>query len=766
MTGDSTYIGRKPAGPKDELELLVRFGQALLKGRTLAPDDRNVVYAVAELLDRANYVLESTVDLTIMGGDRGVFLNGTPHALPKDKRDLQDELTRGMPARGLAGITIGGPLDANEVNAFLAAWRLPPVGSPRDSLHRLNEAWSGERAGRGLQDPGPLQLVKLTAAGEMPLPKTLPAPVAAADDDDDYSPPGEDEGMDAQQAALAKLARRSKEQSEKAAPAATNEPGGATAVKKAGDVIPEDLAKATPSDSDSGDGSREKATPWDSRTGDTSGSRSGEPTPKSPSWLSGEVEAPSSWVTAAEESTGGSRSGEDAPSSGKRDTTEFKNVAEAFEQAAEVAERSASSTAVRPPGAPVPGQSRAFSDSRIASVADDEGGSTAVRRSSEVIDEDREGARTASREGPADVEEVGSGTTFAAEDPGRSVDELSIGQDPGRSIDELAIGQDPGRSVDELAIDPSKTPVRLGAPEAPKVEDLTPEASRALAAYARLQARAFAALTAPTSGRDRAVLALRRTVVEILQGLASTAFEDRLLALTAVPSGADDARALHAANTAILAALSGRACGLPKIEMADLALAAALHDDGDVEAAGKPDVWPRCLQRALEGTLSDASLLRAIVAYERAGAPGVVARPAPQQSKPRLESRIVACACAFDSTTRGTEQRAAAAPDLAIQRLAPAGHDPIAVKGLTAALGKYPRGLLVSLEPKGDLAVVLACGGRRNDRPRVRIVADRNGQSIPAREIELGSARDLSVARIESAAKVAIEPLPHLLAWG
>jgi hypothetical protein len=90
----------------------------------------------------------------------------------------------------------------------------------------------------------------------------------------------------------------------------------------------------------------------------------------------------------------------------------------------------------------------------------------------------------------------------------------------------------------------------------------------------------------------------------------------------------------------------------------------------------------------------------------------------------------------------------------------------VAVKGLTAALGKYPRGLLVLLEPRGELAIVLACGGRRGDRPRVRVVADRSGQPISVREVELGSAKDLIVGRVESPAKVAIEPLPHLLAWG
>src|SRR5205085_988229 len=105
-------------------------------------------------------------------------------------------------------------------------------------------------------------------------------------------------------------------------------------------------------------------------------------------------------------------------------------------------------------------------------------------------------------------------------------------------------------------------------------------------------------------------------------------------------------------------------------------------------------------------------------------------------------------------------------PGAALDELVSSGHDAHAAKALANALGKYPRGVLVSLAPLGHLAVVLACGARRDDKPRVRVFADEKGGPVPAREVEVGSARDLEVARIEDPGKRGVIPLAHLVAWG
>ncbi len=299
------------------------------------------------------------------------------------------------------------------------------------------------------------------------------------------------------------------------------------------------------------------------------------------------------------------------------------------------------------------------------------------------------------------------------------------------------------------------------APEAPApIEDLSPDWAKATGAYARLAARSFRALEAPPEERDASMSSLRRAIVEIVSGMARTAFEDRILALTAAPV-AEDARARHAANTAIFAVAAARACGVVKLALVDVGIAAALHDEGEAELLGKGDTWPRSVGRAISGAISDAAILHVVTAYEKTGARGTPARPAPQSKKTRLESRIIACACAFDEKTRagGTTVET-------LEQLAAAGHDPAATRALSTALGKFPRGVLVSLSPLGHLGVVLACGARRDDKPRVRIFADEKGEPVDAREVEVGSARDLSVDRVVDPKKLGVSPLAHLLAWG
>jgi hypothetical protein len=64
------------------------------------------------------------------------------------------------------------------------------------------------------------------------------------------------------------------------------------------------------------------------------------------------------------------------------------------------------------------------------------------------------------------------------------------------------------------------------------------------------------------------------------------------------------------------------------------------------------------------------------------------------------------------------------------------------------------------------MAVVLACGVRRGDKPRVRIFADANGNSTPVREVELAQAAGLLVTKVHDPERLGADPCAHLIAWG
>jgi hypothetical protein len=787
MTEDlsGTVVGKAPASGDDERELLLRCAQVMRRVRTHELDERDVVYAIADVLDRANFILESSTELTILAGAEGTFVNGHPHDLAPTHPEAAEELVTGLPARSLAGIRVTSSIDQVELRAFLSAWRLATSGSPKASLARMREVMEGERAGHGLPEPGPIVLVLLPADGKLPLPAVVTPlpPESSLDDDAPYVAPEED---DVERAGLAKLAQRKTadapppaqppakpvdaeraalaELAAKPRAATPEDPADArvsrTMVKKSGDVIAEDVTaveKARRSDelvakSKSSD-RLASASPSKSSVTKSGPSKSnddwltrGDSKTKGSSWLKGDssikgdsaVKRASSWLDDAADTEEAPEA--DAPSAEDEYKSAFAQLASSA--AAPEAEAPAAAPTEAPAAPPTGAPAEAAPDPEVERKAS----STAVRPATEVIGEDL-------AERAPEAEPV---TSVDAEGVERTASGTAIGRVTPRVAEQAPAD-----------VDPTKTPVRLEAPGPTSVDDLSPESSRATLVYSRLCSRAGRALAAPAADRDRAAAAVRRSIVEMLNGLAHTAFEDRLLALTAFPVEPAESRARHAANTAIFTAFAGRACGMQPLPLCDLLVAAALHDDGDIEREGKPDRWPRTLSRILESTsISDATLLRVVLSYERAGPRGVLARPTPRSKRPRLEARIVACACAFDDALTGAPDRAGARPDLALERLGPAGHDPVAVKAIAAGLGAYPRGVLVRVAPHGQLGVVLACGGRRGNRPRVRIFADSSNQVIPVKEVELTNATELTIERIEDPTSLQVDAPAHLVAWG
>jgi outer membrane biosynthesis protein TonB len=830
-----TLVGKKTAGPAEELELVVRLSTALRKRQKLDETDRAMVDAIADLLDRANFLLSSSGEVTILAGPGVAYVNDTRFDLATSHPEVAKDLGEGAARRGLAGFTFSGILETNDARALLSAWKVEPKGSPRESLARFREVLEGERQGFGLPEPGPIETIALPADGKLPAPAGAKDAVFTAPPAPETAPEKPVEKPVGEKPVAEKPSPKAPEK-----PAAEKPPAKAPE-KPVAEKPPEPAPEKRPPKV-SGKAAEKKPAPPPPAAEPISGStmvgakvagpaeerelllRLGAAFLKRKTLDESDREVLDAVVDVLDranfliESAGGkltilfgaagalienrrydlSKSRPEVAKelaqgaaarnlagftiSGVLDQNEVKSLLSAwkvnptgspkasFSRFREVLEGERQGFGLPEPGPiklvalpsdgklPLPADVLDVPDADPTDDPDVEkkASDTAVRSVSEVIGED-----LADRAHSSGVRRAMAAAGAAPES--------SEGEKSDTAVKKSA-DVDPSDVEDldaEDLLSQTHTPIKLPRPGTVNVDDLSPESTKATLAYARLCARASRAMSAGPAEYDRSLAAVRRAVVEILKGLENTYYEDRLLALTAFPPTAQDARARHAANTAIYVALAARTCGASKVQLADLVVAAALHDDGDIESGGKADKWPKGLQRALEtSTVSDLTLVRSVMAFERTGPRGTVARPSPGQKSTRLESRLVACACAFDDSLTGTSERAGARPDLTLERLVPAGHDPVATRALGRALGKYPRGTLVSVTPHGHLAVVLACGGRREDKPRVRIFATARGDPVPAREVELGQSKEHAIDRVEDPGRLRIDPRAHLIAWG
>ncbi len=836
-----------PLAPEDEAaalaerDFLVRLGTAVTKRRALDERDPETAKLMADLAERASALVARAGKVTLLFGPEGAYVDAHRFDLARTHADVARELRDGAPARGLAGVSVAGPVEPNEVRALLSAWRVSPTGSPKASLARFREVLEGERLGYGLPDEGPIAVVPLPADGKLPLPEGVvdrtaaaqaaaarvpapidkptpkPAPSRPTPQPPPSRPTPQPPVKPAGRPTPAPTARpqpipekRPEKPAEKApakppavapaapaAPAASREPGDGTIVGKKIAGPPEErellirlgvafIKRKTHEESDREMSNAvadlldrinfilEAANGFltvlmgtagllvENRRYDLAKSRPDvvkELTEGAPqrmvagfcftgvvdqaevkallsAWKVSPTGSPKASFARLREVWDGERLGYGLPEDGP----------------VQLLQLHADGKLPLPSGIiEVPDEADDEADPDVEAKAS----GTAVRPPTEVIGEDLEHRAGSSGVRRALDAARGAGTATEEEKSSTAVKKAS----PVASDGEEAF------TAEELLDDASKTPVKVEKPSPANIEDLSPEGRKATLAYARLCSRIARAFTAAPADIDRALAAVRRGAVETLKGLEHTAFEDRIVAITAFPFEPKDARARHGANTAIFAALAGRSLGIGRVQLADLVVAAALHDDGDVEAQAKPDRWPRTLARALDvAGVSDLTILRSVIAYERAGPRAAVARPVPNQKRPRLESRIVACACAYDDAITGTPERPSARPDLALERLAPAGHDQTAARALMSGLGRYPRGTLVQLT-NGIIGVVLAGGGRRGDKPRIRTFADGEGNPAAVREIELLQAKE-TIQKVEDPQRLGVDPRAHLVAWG
>jgi hypothetical protein len=291
--------------------------------------------------------------------------------------------------------------------------------------------------------------------------------------------------------------------------------------------------------------------------------------------------------------------------------------------------------------------------------------------------------------------------------------------------------------------------------------------------------------TAIRNGESRRPSDLKRWVLEVMDALS----HDRrlLLALTRCPNVRPGLPA-HLVNTAVLAIATGQRIGYERPDVVDLGMAALLHCAGEgmkskvgwlraVPEKGSPDQLPapqpiHSAWRLMEqGFLSDAGLLRAVVAYET----GVRHDRRPDSEidhevtlVPHPFARIIAVCHAYDLMMVARAPRRALRPDEALCVIrAESGrrYDPAAVRAVVATIGLYPVGTTVRLDT-GELAVVVDTpqDPRKPTCPVVRLVG---GTADFGKRVDLAQAdpggRQRTIANAISPAPHGINPIHYFL---
>lgn len=209
----------------------------------------------------------------------------------------------------------------------------------------------------------------------------------------------------------------------------------------------------------------------------------------------------------------------------------------------------------------------------------------------------------------------------------------------------------------------------------------------------------------------------------------------------------------HSVNVALLSVALGNRAGYPKVELADLGLAAMFHDMGKasipMDVLNKPgeftdDEWAAMRNHPTEGVLN-LTKLRGI-----ASLPGRMAAASfehhmnhdfsgyPKLKVPwtlSLTGRILMIADCYDAMTSSrVYRREPIAPSKVLKFMfskSGQSFDPVLLKLFVNCVGIIPIGSLVMLETD-ELAVVLQPAQEKSDaeRPYVRIVSDRLGNPV------------------------------------
>lgn len=216
----------------------------------------------------------------------------------------------------------------------------------------------------------------------------------------------------------------------------------------------------------------------------------------------------------------------------------------------------------------------------------------------------------------------------------------------------------------------------------------------------------------------------------------------------------------HSVNVALLSVALGNRAGYPKVELADLGLAALFHDVGKtaipLEVLNKPgeftqDDWAAMRQHPTEGVLT-LTKLRGI-----GNLPGRMAAASfehhmnldfsgyPKLQVPwtlSLTGRILTIADCYDAMTSSrVYRREPMSPGKVLQFMfnkAGKAFDPVLLKLFSTCVGIIPIGSLVMLD-SDELAVVMVPAQEKEfaERPVVKIISDSQGNMLDGAEIDL-----------------------------
>ncbi len=297
----------------------------------------------------------------------------------------------------------------------------------------------------------------------------------------------------------------------------------------------------------------------------------------------------------------------------------------------------------------------------------------------------------------------------------------------------------------------------------PSDEDATPAFSQALQAYdtALQQARALLAPTCFERGIEL------RFVKRLLQPLIEAAATDEPAIVGLAWASAEDDACLHGMHVSLVSIAMGVRLGLDRAELAELAVAALLHDIGQGAAPETPtdheqrDDEDRARQAAhvtagvagiaRSTTLNRTSLRAMRVALEH-HACTVDGHPALAADwKPSPASRLIAVADAFVSmSTLHGEAGHRMTPHTALGSVLASigeGREPALAAALVRAVGVYPPGQVIELDDH-SLARALAPTSSDPERPIVELLTTSSGNPLPAHErLVMPLANERSVAR-------------------
>src|SRR5262245_20106370 len=288
----------------------------------------------------------------------------------------------------------------------------------------------------------------------------------------------------------------------------------------------------------------------------------------------------------------------------------------------------------------------------------------------------------------------------------------------------------------------------------------TEQASAAIDPASGERGRARETFTRAVSGARRAIQGAARTgkpairrVKRVIQPIVDTIMKNEysIVGLTALKQH-DEYTYVHCVNVSILSVAMGHTLGMLRTSLANLGVAALLHDLGKLDIpseilmkAGPLDEaeWARMHRHPIEG-LKMASrmpglpsttldLMRVCLEHHRmyngAGYP-----PAPAGSRSSTLSRIVAAADCFDAMTahRSYRDRPFTGYEALQTMLGPNRDqfDPATLWALVKSVGLYPAGSLLQTS-SGYLVISLSSNSEDPRRPHCRVLARRDG-SIPS----------------------------------